>query len=164
VRDTSGQNAYCLKLIGFSDKIPYGNISKEIKDEADRTIISFEELMFKHEFHKAMALADNYIRQINKFWTKAMNIQNDIVTEDHKQALIDSFHMVRVAALLMHPIAPEGTEMIREYFCLKENFWDWKRVFDTIYDLMDNPDNHKFKFLEPRVDFFPKHPSQVNYN
>jgi methionyl-tRNA synthetase len=148
----------------FGGNMPVGTVSAEVRDEANAIVISYEDLMYKHEFHKAMALVDNYIRQINKYWTKNMNIQNDEVTEAHKQALVDSFHMVKVAATLMHPIAPEGTEMIREYLNLKENLWDWGRIFDTIYDLMDDPKNHKFKFLEPRVDFFRKHPSQVNYS
>jgi methionyl-tRNA synthetase len=69
--------------------------------------------------------------------------------------------MVRVAAVLMHPIAPAGTEMIREYLQVGEEFWDWGRVFDTVYAFMADPAAHPLKTLEPRVDFFPKHPSQV---
>jgi methionyl-tRNA synthetase len=61
----------------------------------------------------------------------------------------------------MHPIAPEGTEMIREYMQLGEEFWSWERIFDTVYDFMEDANNHKLKFLEPRVDFFKKHPSQL---
>jgi len=78
-----------------------------------------------------------------------------------QQALIDAFHMLRVAAVLMHPIAPEGTEMIREYLNVGEEFWSWDRVFDPLYAFMKNPAEHKLKVLEPRVDFFKKHPSQV---
>ena len=69
--------------------------------------------------------------------------------------------MVRTATVLMHPIAPKGTEMILEYLNLGEEFWNWERIFDTIYDFMEDPENHKLKFLEPRVDFFEKHPSQL---
>jgi methionyl-tRNA synthetase len=148
----------------FDARMPTGSISPAILEEANSTILKYEELMYRHEFHKVMALVDNYIRQINKYWTKTMNIQNDgVVTDSHKQALIDSFHMVRVASVLLHPIAPEGTGMILEYLNLKGDFWDWNRIFDTIYDFMDDPQNHKFKFLEPRIDFFRKHPSQVSY-
>ena len=147
----------------FDGKMPSGDVSKDIFDEAKETILAFEDLMFKHEFHKAMALVDNYIRQINKFWTRTMNIQNDGLNDSHRQSLVDSFHMVRVAAVLLHPIAPEGTEVIREYLNIGEEFWDWNRVFDTIADFIDDPNGHKFKFLEPRTDFFNKHPSQVDY-
>jgi len=50
-------------------------------------------------------------------------------------------------------IAPEGTEMICEYLNLGEDFWNWNRIFDTVYDFIDNPCEHNLKFLEPRVDF-----------
>jgi methionyl-tRNA synthetase len=69
--------------------------------------------------------------------------------------------MVRIAAVLMHPVAPEGTEMIREFLNLGEEFWSWDRIFDPIYTFMHDPEAHRPKFLEPRVDFFGKHPSQV---
>ncbi len=69
--------------------------------------------------------------------------------------------MVRAAAVLMHPIAPAGTEMIREYLQVGPEFWSWGRVFEPIYAFMSDPAGHRLKTLEPRVDFFPKHPSQV---
>jgi methionyl-tRNA synthetase len=69
--------------------------------------------------------------------------------------------MVRTAAVMVHPIAPKGTEMIREYLNLKDTFWNWEYVFQAIYDFMEDPSNHKLKFLEPRVDFFEKHMSQI---
>jgi len=78
------------------------------------------------------------------------------------QVLADTFHMVRTAAVLMHPLAPQGTEMIREYLRLGEEFWSWDRIFEPIYSFMDDPYNHKLKFLEPRVDFFKKHPRQIS--
>jgi len=77
------------------------------------------------------------------------------------QALSDAFHMVRVASVLMHPIAPKGTEMIREYLNLGREIWSWDRIFEPVYAFMENPAEHRLKLLEPHVDFFPKHPSQV---
>jgi len=80
-----------------------------------------------------------------------------------RQALIDAFHRVRTAALMLHPIAPFGTEMIREYLGFDETFWSWERAFNTVYAFMKDPGQHKLRFLEPRVDFFPKHPSQIQF-
>jgi methionyl-tRNA synthetase len=51
--------------------------------------------------------------------------------------------------------------MILEYLNLGEDFWSWDHIFEPIYSFMDNPEEHKLKFLEPRVDFFKKHPSQI---
>ena len=109
-----------------------------------------------------MNLMDTYIRNINKYWSKNMKQSekenNEIL---RKQTLIDTFHMVRVATVLMHPIAPAGTEMICEYLNFDREFWNWDRIFDTIYDFMINKESHSLKFLEPRVDFFKKHESQI---
>ncbi|MCX7773130.1 MAG: hypothetical protein N2376_08475, partial [Clostridia bacterium] len=44
---------------------------------------------------------------------------------------------------------------------LGEELWDWKHVFEPIYALMQDPQAHMLKFLEPRVDFFKKHPYQL---
>jgi methionyl-tRNA synthetase len=42
-----------------------------------------------------------------------------------------------------------------------EELWSWDGIFKTLYDFMEDPLTHKLKFLEPRVDFFKKHPSQL---
>jgi methionyl-tRNA synthetase len=69
--------------------------------------------------------------------------------------------MVRVAAVLMHPIAPEGTEKIREYLGFGEEFWSWDQIFEPLPALIRGKVSHRLRHLEPRVDFFEKLPSQV---
>jgi len=146
----------------FDGKIPVGEVSEEILEESNAGILKFEEAMYRHEFHQAMSTVDNYIRGMNKIWDKNMRSVRDNGDENlRRQTVIDVFHMVRVAAVLMHPVAPEGTEMIREFLNLGEEFWSWDRIFDPIYAFMEDPEVHRPKFLEPRVDFFGKHPSQV---
>ena len=61
-------------------------------------------------------------------------------------------------------IAPLGTEMIRDYLNMGEDFWSWERIFEPIHAFMDDPATHELKSLEPRVNFFEKHPSQVKYD
>jgi len=146
----------------YKGKIPFGDISIEILEESQKTILEFERLIYKCEFHLVMNVMDTYIRNINKYWVK--NIREAEESNDtklYKQVLIDTFHMVRTATILMHPIAPEGTEMILDYLNLDADFWNWDRIFQPIYAFMDNPEDHKLKFLEPRVDFFKKHISQI---
>ena len=63
--------------------------------------------------------------------------------------------MVRVATVLMHPVAPKGTEMLCEYLGFDDDFWNWDRIFDTMNDFCVGEKEHQLKFLEPRVDFFP---------
>ncbi|MGI6563628.1 MAG: class I tRNA ligase family protein [Clostridia bacterium] len=147
----------------FDGKIPLRRISEEVLSEANKTVLEYEQLMSRFEFHQVMNLLDVYIRNINKYWSKYIRIaetEND--AELRAQTLVDTFHMVKTAAVLMHPIAPEGTEMIREYLNIDESLWSWDNIFKTLYELMPDPENHVFKFLEPRVDFFKKHPSQIN--
>lgn len=145
----------------FDGKIPVGEVSPEVIELSEKTILDFEEAMFRHEFHNTVSIAGDCIRQINSRWTKDKPYADDCDPAVRRQTLIDAFHMVRVAAVLMHSIAPSGTEMIREYLQVGEEFWSWNRVFDTVYSFMKDPETHKLKTLEPRVDFFPKHPSQV---
>jgi methionyl-tRNA synthetase len=87
--------------------------------------------------------------------------REDCDPEARRQALVDALHMVRVAIVLMHPIAPAGSEMVREYLGVGEELWRWDRIHDPLPDLVEDPATHRLRFLEPKVDFFPKHPSQL---
>ena len=69
--------------------------------------------------------------------------------------------MLRTAIALMHPIAPEGTEMICEYLNLGSQILSWDNIFEPLYFFMKDPEKHKLKHLPPRTDFFKKHPHQL---
>ncbi len=150
----------------FDGVIPVGEVSPEVLAETEEVILKYERFVYKYEFHSVMNLLDSYIRNINKLWSKNMK-EADTSNDEalRKQTVIDCFHMVRAAAVLTHPIAPEGTEMLREYLGISDNtaFFSWDRIFDTLYSYMDDPATHRPMFLEPRVDFFKKHPSQLNF-
>jgi methionyl-tRNA synthetase len=75
--------------------------------------------------------------------------------------LIDTLHGIKTALALLRPVVPEGTELVREYLCFPETVYGFEHIFDTLPDLMPGTDFIKSKFLEPRFDFFPKHPSQI---
>lgn len=142
--------------------IPVREIGEQVLAEAKDVILEYEKLMHDYEFHQVMNLMDVYIRNINKYWSKHIRQADDNNDGDMRlQVLADAFHMIRTAAALMHPIAPQGTEMILEYLGFGEEFWSWDRIFDPVYSFMDNPAEHRLRFLEPRVDFFKKHPSQL---
>ena len=64
--------------------------------------------------------------------------------------------------ILLHPIAPSGTEGVRDYLQIDETVWNWDNIFDTFETLLPNETEHKLKFLEPRTDFFTRHESQFN--
>lgn len=144
----------------FDGKLPVGEVTPEIAQASEDAILVFEQLMFRREFHTAIATMDQYIRSISKYWNQHSKEAEQKDDAFRKQMLLDAFHMVKTATVLMHPIAPTGTEMVRDYFGVSETFWDWANVFEPLHKLVDNPTEHQLKFLEPRVDFFPKHPSQ----
>jgi len=146
----------------YDGRIPAGKISGSVLQESRETILEYERLMYRYEFHNVMSLMDTYIRNANKYWASGMKEVRDKDDSDLRmQIVVDAFHMLRTSIVLMHPIAPEGTEMVRDYLNFRKEFWDWSRIFDTVYDFMDQPEGHKLKTLEPRVDFFSKHPSQL---
>lgn len=144
----------------FEGRMPDIDVSLEVRRDAKKTILDFEKCMYEHEFHQAMACCDRYIREINKFWSRGMKEIKDGNESIRGQVLADTMHMVRVSSALMHPIAPFGTQMIADYLGVGDLLFDWNHIFDTLPDLIACIENHSFKVLEPRVDFFEKHPSQ----
>ena len=136
--------------------MPMGKVSDEVLHYAKETILKYERFMYKFEFHSIMSLMDTYIRDANKYWAK--NIK-DAESDDEKRAqvIIDTLHMVKTAMCLMHPIAPEGTELLREYLNLSEDIWSWEHIFETLTEFCEakGETEHQIKFLEPRFDFFP---------
>ncbi|MFI3325425.1 MAG: class I tRNA ligase family protein [Clostridia bacterium] len=143
----------------FDGVLPKGEVSARVIDESKRQTLEFERHMYNHDFHRLTYVLDEYIRFMNKLWVA--NIKKAEQTEDdelRKQTLIDCFHGLRTALTLLHPIAPNGCEMLREYLGVDERIWNWEYIFEDLYFFCD--ENHQLKFLEPRVDFFSKHPSQ----
>lgn len=140
----------------FEGNMPLGKVNDEVLRGAKEVVLKYERAMYKFEFHKVMSLMDEYIRSANKYWAKNIGEADKAGSNDmRRQVLIDTFHMVRTAVSLMHPIAPKGCEMLREYLGFGENFWSWDKIFDTFSDMCEGETEHKIKFLEPRVDFFP---------
>ncbi len=146
----------------YEGKHPTGSVSAEVLEEARACVLEYERLMHRCELHNVMSLMDTYIRNVNKRWAEQMR-RADAEGDDalRRQTLVDGFHGVRTAIALMHPFAPEGTEMAREYLNLGEDFWDWGRILEPLSTFFD-PETHEMKFLEPRVDFFKRHPSQLD--
>ena len=143
-------------------KLPVGELDEDVLKEAKETILKFERYMYRFEFHSVMNSMDTYIRNANKYWAKNIAIADkEDNNELRMQVLRNVFHMVRVATVLMHSVAPEGTELLLSYLNIEneKEFWSWDRIFDTLYDFCG--EDHQLKFLEPRFDFFPMHESQL---
>jgi methionyl-tRNA synthetase len=145
----------------YDGVLPVGEISPDVQRQSEEAILDFEAAMFRHELHVAMETAAKFIRAINTRWSRSRPYHDDCDEPTRRQTLIDAFQMVRVAIALMHPIAPTGTQRVREYLRVGEEIFHWDRIFEPLYAFMDSPSDHRLEFLPPRVDFFGKHPSQV---
>lgn len=135
---------------------PGGHVSESVRERANETILAYEQMMSEFSFDKIFELLNIYLRDANKDWSVRSKSED---SAEINQLLTDIFHVVKVAATLFHPMVPIGCEMVREYLGVDARIWDWQYIFETL-DYFVEP-NHKFRFLEPRVDFFNKHSVQI---
>lgn len=143
-------------------KLPQGEVSEQIRLMAEKAVLDYERYMYNHEFHRISYVLDDFIRSINRYWVnniKLADAANDAVSR--RQLVIDCFYACKVMAILVHPIAPEGCEMFREYLNLGEELWDWNHIFEPVSFYVADIESHKLRHLEPRVDFFKKHDRQL---
>ena len=144
----------------YGGKMPVGEIDEAVLADAKKAILDYERFLYRFEFHQATYVLDSYIRKASKYMVK--NLGEADKNEDNelrRHTLVQVFHMIRTAAVLLHPMAPQGTEMLLEYLKLDRSFWSWERIFEPMSAFTGGED-HELKFLEPRVDFFTRHPSQ----
>ena len=61
---------------------------------------------------------------------------------------------------MLHSVAPNGCENLAEYLDVDESIFDFNKINEPIYNWFVNKESHNPKFIEPKFDFFKKHPSQ----
>ena len=165
----------------FDGKAPLGDVSEDVLNMCEDAILKYENLMYHFELHSVMACVDEFIRDANRYWTRLSREASEAQdqTEAFRQLLIDAFHLLRVSCVLMHPIVPDGTELIYEYFDITQKdkcadcetpcvdpvgFFSWKNIFKPLehWALKDEKESGMFnlKELPARFDFFKKHESQ----
>ena len=124
--------------------------------EAEKAVLEYERHMSKFAFHQCTYVLDSYIRNGSKYMSR--NVTTDSDKEKLSQALANLFYMIRIAGVLLHPLAPFGTEKLREYLQVDEKIWSWETILQPLTCFTG--ENHKLKFLPPRTDFFTRHESQ----
>ena len=147
----------------FDGIVPVGSINPEITAELKNHILNYERFMAERKFHQVINVVDVLVRNINKYWVKnAASFETD--KELEKQTIINTLHMVRVAVLMLHPVAPKSTENLVDFLKLDRAIFSWANEDKLVYDFMANHKDHRPNFLEPKQDFFKKHPSQLEEN
>ena len=144
-----------------------GAVSTEVAKQVRTTMMKYDELMYRVDLHSVMSLMDDFIRYANKYWSSNIKVAQQNEDEDaRRQTLVDSFYLLRIATLLMHPVVPCGTEKICDYMNFDfEEFFSWNYDFESMEELCSaneiNEQRHRVRDLPPRTDFFKFHPSQV---
>ncbi len=141
----------------FDGVIPYGEVDEEVLNECEMTMLKFEKCMMENKFHLCMYELDSFLRNINKYWTK--NFVSDD-KEKEKKCIVNTLHYAKVAMVLLHSVAPEGTENVAKYLGVKNDIFTFDKINESIYNFFENKEKHKPEFIEPKFDFFKKHPSQ----
>ena len=142
-------------------KMPIGEIEPEILAECEKAILEYERFMYKFEFHQVTYVLDSFIRKASKYMAKnKAEADKADYNELRRKWMRNVFHMIKTAAVLLHPIAPIGTKMVQEYLMVDDSLWSWDTIFDTFETTLGGEKEHQLKFLEPRVDFFTRHESQ----
>lgn len=127
--------------------------------DAKKAVLEYERHMSKFAFHQCTYVLDSYIRNGSKYMSKAIGSENPD-KEQLSQSLANLFYMIRIAGVLLHPMAPFGTEKLREYLQVDERIWSWETILEPLTFFTEK--DHKLKFLPPRTDFFTRHESQFD--
>ncbi|MBQ8435358.1 MAG: class I tRNA ligase family protein [Oscillospiraceae bacterium] len=125
--------------------------------DAKKAVLEYERHMAKFSFHQCTYVLDSYIRNASKYMAKALKPDAQS-KEELSQTLANLFYMIRITASLLHPMAPFGTEKLREYLQVDERIWSWDTILEPLTFFTE--ENHKLMFLPPRTDFFTRHESQ----
>lgn len=142
----------------FNGVIPYGEIDEDVLNECEMSTLKFEKAMMENKFHLCMYELDSFLRNINKYWTKNFN-QED--REVEAKTIINTLHYIKVAMVMLHPVAPSGIENLAKMLVASEDVFDFNRINEPIYNFFETKENHKPTFIEARFDFFKKHPTQL---
>lgn len=150
----------------FEGLMPLGSVSTEVVERAHAAMAEYERIMHRSELHSIMTLLDEFVRWAQKRWAdgiKAAEAADDEAAR--RQVLLDSFYLLRVCTLLMHPVAPAGCEKIAEHLNIPaERVFSWNEDFESMDELCSAEERacgrHAVVELPPRTDFFGKHPSQ----
>ena len=152
----------------FDCAMPIGAVTPAVVERAQAAMLAYDQTMEKVELHSIMSQMDEFIRYANKYWSDGARAVKDDPDDSpaRRQLLVDCCYLLRVCALLMHPVVPRGTQMICDYLSFDpEAFFNWDGGFESLEELCTPEEvaagTHRVKELPPRTDFFAPHPSQL---
>lgn len=140
----------------FNGIVPQETVSQEIMEKCKKACLDYERFMFDKKLHQVINIVDVFVRDINKMWVREVNSCNE---EKLKLLTVNTLQLIKTANLLLHPMAPSGTENVADYLGFdKKKAFSWDYAFD---DYKSIKKDGRIKFLAEKQDFFKKHPSQL---
>ena len=140
----------------FNGVIPSAEPQNNIIAEATLLAENYQQKVAEFKFSDVIILLDEYLRKVNQNWA-TLSKSEDLNVK--AQLIADTLHAIKVCVPLLHPIAPEGSELVAKYFKMDKNIFNWdniEKTYSTLY-----PSVTSFEFLPPKFDFFKKHPTQI---
>ncbi|MFP4376016.1 MAG: class I tRNA ligase family protein [Spirochaetales bacterium] len=143
----------------YNNVIPKRAITPAVADRCRSAALEYEQFMYRCEFSQAFVTLEDLVKDANRIWSEANPYSDDCEEGLRAQTVADTFEMVRMAALLAHPIAPAGTENIRRHMRAGDRFFQWDALDQPFYSLLENPERPEIVELPPKTDFFEKNPA-----
>ena len=149
----------------FEGYMPLGDASEDVVAKVHEVLRAYDETMHRVELHTIMSIMDEFIRWANKRWSDGIReVENTGDDELRRQVLVDSFFLLRMATLLMHPVVPAGARRSATTSASSSTTSSagtttsrtWTSCAAPARSL--KPATHPR--AAPRFDFFAKHPSQ----
>ncbi len=146
---------------GGNAAMPVGTVSPEVKEICDEALLRYESYMAKLEFSNVMPVMEDFFRYYNKSLSaNTKKLQTEFDASLYRQTMIDAFHIMKTAALMAHPVAPESVMNVAKYLGASDELFDWQNAFATFEEMYG--EGHVVEFLEPKVDFFARPEWQYN--
>lgn len=140
----------------FNNKIPTNKPDIKIIEKCKTIVEEYQNKVQNFKFNEVIILLDEFFRAANQDWSVRSKINDE---NERKQLIADTIHIIKVGTTLLHPIAPEGSALVAKYLKVDDKLWNWDNIEKTYLEIC--PDVDEFLFLEPKFDFFKKHPSQI---
>ena len=140
----------------FEGYMPLGDASEDVVTKVHEVLRTYDETMHRVELHTIMSIMDEFIRWANKRWSDGIReAENTGDDELRRQVLVDSFFLLRMATLLMHPVVPAGAEKICDYLSFEfDDFFSWNYDFENMDELCSAGEiteaRHRIRELPPR--------------
>jgi len=117
-----------LKYKGI-DKIPYGNMDENIKQNIEKIYTKISELVEKLEFREVTNVVVNFLDEANKYYDDRkpwIQAKEDI--QEFNNTIYTCSNMIANISNFIEPFMPDTAESIRKYLNIEKVNWEYLEV------------------------------------